>query len=141
MFERAPASTVNMYAAAMGWGLEKIRRGHTGIDELAELIVREGGVDFVGKEFSRSIGGRGRTSVITNAAFEAAVAKLPKAGAVVGDARLDAEEMLALVRRDSKGRRTVYVIDDDRYRVRATVLRHVRRSRARDDDDSQRERA
>lgn len=139
MFERAPASTVNMYAAAMGWGLEKVRRSHAGIDELADLIVREGGVDSVGKQFSRSIGGRGRTPVIANAAFEAAVAKLPKAGAMVGDARLDVEEMLALVRRDSKGRRTVYLIDDDRHRVRATVLRHVRRTRA--GDDAERERA
>jgi hypothetical protein len=117
MFERAPASTVTMYAAAMGWALEKFRRGHAGIDELADLIVREGGVDIVGKDFSRSIGGRGRTPVVANAAFEAAVAKLPKAGAMVGDARHNAEEMLALVLRDSKRRRTVYLIDVDRHRV------------------------
>jgi site-specific DNA-methyltransferase (adenine-specific) len=126
MFERAPTSTVNMYASAMGWAFEKLRQGRAEIDELAELIVQEGGVDAVGKEFARSVGGRGRTFVVTNVAFEAAVAKLTKAGTMIGDAQLETDEMLALVRRDRRGRRTVYVIETDAHRVRAAVLRYGR---------------
>lgn len=37
MLQHAPAATVNMYAHAMGWALERVRKGHAEIAELADL--------------------------------------------------------------------------------------------------------
>ena len=130
MLQHAPAATVNMYAHAMGWTLERLRKGHAEIGELAGLIVREGGVQAVARAFAKSVGGQSRDTAVSSAAFELAVLRLPRAGMLVGTTDIDADEVLALVRRDSTGRRVVLVVETDRSRVRSAVIRHTRRDQA-----------
>ena len=127
MFERSPSVTVAMYAWAMAWGLKQIEHGHTTLERLADLIVQEGGVQAVARAFSKSVGIRGRLLTITNHDYELAVSQLARVGMLVGDANLDIQEALALVRTDPKGRRVVHLIEADPHRVRVAVIRYSRR--------------
>jgi hypothetical protein len=130
-FAEAPTSSVGRYAAAMGWAWDRVKSGAIQPDQIAQYVVREGGITAVALAYVE-LHGRGPNRGISRGQFEAILGELPELGLVtIRNTDIEVgETALAVIRRDQKGRFRVTLIDQDPQRVRQTVVRFARRARA-----------
>ena len=128
VFERAPWGTVAMYACAAAWVWDRQRRGLIRPEEIEAIIVREGGVAALAKAYRREHGSGRAAPKASRAVYETALAAIPRAGFVLGDAakQLPEHDLLAVVRRDARGRRYVVPLALSESRVRELVVRMTR---------------
>lgn len=131
VFERAPWGTLAMYACAAAWVWDRQRRGLIQPEEIEAIVVREGGVAALAKAYRRDHGSGRAAPKASRAVYETALATIPRAGFVLGDAakQLPDHDLLAVVRRDARGRRYVVALDLPQSRVRELVVRITRNAR------------
>lgn len=131
VFANAPKTSVGRYAAAMGWAWDRVKSGSIQPDQIAQYVVREGGVTAVALAYVEQHG-RGPHQGISRGQFEAILGRLPELGVMtIRNPEIEVgEAALAVIRRDQKGRFRVTLVDQDPQRVRQTVVRFARRSRA-----------
>jgi hypothetical protein len=130
VFAHAPKTSVGRYAAAMGWAWDRVKTGAIQPDQIAQYVVREGGVTAVALAYVEQHG-RGPNRGISRGQFEAILGDLPELGVVtIRNPDIEVgEAALAVIRRDQKGRFRVTLVDQDLQRVRQTVVRFARRAR------------
>ena len=131
VFERAPWGTVAMYACAAAWVWDRQRRGLIRPEEIEAIIVREGGVAALAKVYRREHGSGRAAPKPSRAIYETTLASIPRAGFILGDTakQLPEHDLLAVVRRDARGRRYVVPLDLAESRVRELVVRVTRNAR------------
>jgi hypothetical protein len=131
VFERAPWGTVAMYACAAAWVWDRQRRGLIRPEEIEAIVVREGGVAALAKAYRREHGSGRAAPKASRAVYETALATIPRAGFALGDAakRLPEHDLLAVVRRDARGRAYVVPLGLSESRVRELVVRVTRNAR------------
>jgi len=131
VFERAPWGTTAMYACAAAWVWDRQRRGLIRPEEIEAIVVREGGVAALAKAYRREHGSGRAAPKASRAVYETALAAIPRAGFVLGDAakQLPEHDLLAVVRRDARGRRYVLPLGLSESRVRELVVRVTRNGR------------
>ena len=131
VFERAPWGTVSMYSCCAAWVWDRQRRGLIRPEEIEAIVVREGGVAALAKVYRREHGSGRAAPKTSRAVYETVLAAIPRAGFVLGDAakQLPDHDLLAVVRRDARGRRYVVPLDLAESRVRELVVRVTRNGR------------
>jgi hypothetical protein len=131
VFANAPKTSVGRYAAAMGWAWDRVKSGAIQPDQIAQYVVREGGITAVALAYLEQHG-RGPNRGVSQGVFKAILDDLPDLGLItVRDPDVEVGEIaLAVIRKDQKGRFRVTLVDQDPQRVRQTVVRFARRNRA-----------
>jgi hypothetical protein len=131
VFEHGPWGTVAMYACAAAWVWDRLRRGLIQPDEIEAIVVREGGVAAVAKAYRRQHGSGRAGPKASRAIYETTLASMPRAGFVLGEAakHLPDSDLLAVIRRDARGRRYVVALELPETRVRELIVRVTRDAR------------
>ncbi len=130
IFGRAPWGTISTYACAAGWVWDRLRRDLIPLEEIEAVIVREGGVAALARRYRKERRSGRASPNSSKAVYGIALDGLSRAGFVVGDPkRLPAHDAVAVIRKDTKGRREVLIIDMPETRVRELVIRVTRRDR------------
>ncbi len=131
VFERAPWGTVAMYACAAAWVWDRQRHGLIQPEEIEGIVVREGGVAKLAKTYRQEHGSGRAAPKASRGVYEAMLVSMPHGGFIVGDAakQLPERDLLAVVRRDAKGRRYVVPLDLTEPYVRELVVRVTRGGR------------
>jgi hypothetical protein len=101
------------------------------LEEIEAIVVREGGVAALAKAYRREHGSGRAAPKPSRAVYETALAAIPRAGFVLGDAakQFPEHDLLAVVRRDSRCRRYVVPLGLSESRVRELVVRVTRNAR------------